>query len=115
VPLAGEGQGGRRRWGTLAEAVQLLAVVPIAVAWIDALAGPDTRHVHVGAVLQQTNDVATPEQQAAARQLYDATAAAIAPYRDWHSAWDAGFRPGGSQSLPSTHWMNQRNVDAGYV
>jgi len=43
------------------------------------------------------------------------TVVAIAPYGDWHKAWDAGFRPGGSQSLPSTHWMNQRNVDAAYV
>ncbi|TMF17071.1 MAG: hypothetical protein E6I35_09450 [Chloroflexi bacterium] len=75
----------------------------------------ETQHVHVGAVLQQTNDVATPEQEAAAKQLYDQTVVAIAPYGDWHKAWDAGFRPGGSQSLPSTHWMNQRNVDAAYV
>jgi len=33
-------------------------------------------------------------------------------YKD---AWAAGYRPGGSQTLPSTHWMNQRYVDAGYV
>ena len=115
VPVAGERPWRRRRWGTLAVAVPLLTVVTISVAWIDALARPDTQHVHVGAVLQQTNDVATPEQEAAAKQLYDQTVVAIAPYGDWHKAWDAGFRPGGSQSLPSTHWMNQRNVDAAYV
>ena len=115
VPLRDESQWRRSRWGALVVAIPLLTVVTISVAWMDALVRPDSQHVHVGAVLQPTNEVATPEQEAAARQLYDATAAAIAPYRDWHRAWDAGFRPGGSQSLPSTHWMNQRNVDAGYV
>src|SRR5207302_2049042 len=79
VPVAGERPWRRRRWGTLAVAVPLLTVVTISVAWIDALARPDTQHVHVGAVLQQTNDVATPEQEAAAKQLYDQTVVAIAP------------------------------------
>jgi len=115
VPVRGEIRWRRSRWATLGVAVPLLTVVTISVAWIDALARPDAQHAHVGAVLQQTNDVATPEQEAAARQLYDQTLTAIAPYRDWHKAWAAGFRPGGSQSLPSTHWMNQRNVERGYV
>ena len=30
-------------------------------------------------------------------------------------AWAAGYRPGGPATMPSTHWMNQRYVDAGYV
>jgi len=37
-----------------------------------------------------------------------------APYRDWHAAWAAGYRPG-PQNTPSTHWMNQPYVDASYV
>jgi hypothetical protein len=65
-------------------------------------------------VLQATNDVATPDQVAAAAQLYSATRAAILPYEDWHKALAAGYRPG--QDLGgASHWMNQRNVDAGYV
>ena len=115
VPVRGERRWRRSRWATLGVAVPLLTFVTISVVWIDALARPDAQHAHSGAVLQQTNDVATPEQEAAAKQLYDQTLTAIAPYRDWHKAWEAGFRPGGSPSLPSTHWMNQRNVERGYV
>jgi hypothetical protein len=103
------------RWSALGVAVPLLTVVTTATVWIDDLARPDAQHAHAGAVLQTTNDVATPEQAAAAQRLYDETLAAIAPYRDWHIAWAAGYRPGGSQTMPSTHWMNQRYVDAGYV
>jgi hypothetical protein len=103
------------RWTGLGVAVPLMTLVVVAAVWIDDLARPDALHVHAGAVLQQTNDVATPEQVAAARQLYDDTAAAIAPYRDWHAAWAAGYRPGGPENMPSTHWMNQRYVDAEYV
>jgi hypothetical protein len=95
--------------------VPLLTLIVVATVWIDDLARPDARHVHAGAVLQQTNDVATPEQVAAAGKLYDETAAAIAPYRDWHAAWAAGYRPGGPQNQPSTHWMNQRYIERGYV
>lgn len=115
VPIQGVRQWRRSRWSALAVAVPALTIVTVATVWIDGLARPDAQHVHAGAILQQTNDVATPEQVAAAQWLYDETAAAIAPYRDWHNAWAAGFRPGGSQAMPSTHWMNQRNVDAGYV
>jgi len=115
VPVRGEQRRRRWRWGTLGVAVPFLTVVSLSVIWIDALARPDAQHAHAGALLQATNDVATPEQVAAAQQLYDATAVAIAPYRDWHAAWAAGYRPGGPQNMPSTHWMNQHNVDAGYV
>jgi hypothetical protein len=117
VPARGEiGRPHRAiRWAGLGAAVPLLTLVTTSVVWIDDLARPDAQHAHAGALLQGTNDVATPEQVAAAQRLYDETLLAIAPYRDWHSAWAAGYRPGGSQSLPSTHWMNQRNVDVGYV
>lgn len=115
IPVRGE--GGRRalRWSAFGVAVPLLTVLVVATVWIDDLARPDALHAHAGAVLQETNDVATPEQVAAAQKLYDETAAAIAPYKDWHRAWAAGFRPGGPANMPSTHWMNQRNVNAGYV
>ncbi len=115
IPVAGDRRWRATRWTGLGVAVPLLTVVTVATVWIDDLARPDAQHAHAGAVLQQTNDVATPEQVAAAQRLYDQTAAAIAPYRDWHAAWAAGYRPGGPQGMPSTHWMNQHNVDAGYV
>jgi hypothetical protein len=115
VPVRGERPWRKTRWTAVAAAIPLLTLVTIATVWIDALARPDAQHSHAGAVLQATNDVATPGQQAAAAKLYAETAAAIAPYRDWRVAWAAGYRPGGSQSMPSTHWMNQRYVDAGYV
>jgi hypothetical protein len=117
VPARGETGRSHRtvRWIALGAAIPLLTIVTTSAVWIDDLARPDGRHVHAGAVLQPTNYVATPEQVAAAQRLYGQTAAAIAPYRDWRNAWVAGYRPGGSQSMPSTHWMNQRYVDAGYV
>jgi hypothetical protein len=115
IPTAGVKQGRASRWAGLGVAVPLLTVMTVATVWIDDLARPDALHAHAGAVLQQTNDVATPEQVAAANKLYDDTAAAIAPYRDWHMAWAAGYRPGGPQGMPSTHWMNQRYIDRGYV
>lgn len=115
VPVRGE-QGHRAvRWSVLGVGVPLLTIVVVATVWIDDLARPNALHAHAGAVLQATNEVATPEQKAAAQQLYDETAAAIAPYRDWHKAWAAGYRPGGPSNMPSTHWMNQRYVQAGYV
>jgi len=79
------------------------------------LARPDAQHAHAGAVLQATDDTSTPQQAAAAAALYADTKAAIQPYTDWHRAWAAGYRPGGPGGMPSTHWMNQRYVDAGYV
>ena len=115
VPVRGERPWRKTRWIALGAAFPALMVVSMATVWIDALARPDERHVHVGALLQETNPIATPEQQAAAQSLFDQTAAAIAPYKDWRRAWADGYRPGGSQTAPSTHWMNQRYVDAGYV
>ena len=115
VPVRGEQRWRRSRWSALGVAVPFLTLLTLSAVWIDSLARPDAQHVHAGAVLQQTNDVATPEQVAAAQKLYDDTVAAIVPYRDWHKAWAAGYRPGGSQTMSSTHWMNQRYVDAGYV
>lgn len=102
-------------WALIAAGLPVLTLLTGTTVWAVDLSRPDAQHVHAGAVLQQTNDVATPEQQAAAAQLYAQTKAAIVPYQDWHRAWAAGYRPGGSQTLPSTHWMNQRFVKAGYV
>ena len=115
VPVRGETSRRKLRWRTLGVAIPVLTVMTVAVVWIDALARPDERHAHAGALLQATNEVATPGQEAAAQKLYDDTSSAIAPYRDWRKAWADGYRPGGSQTMPSTHWMNQRYVDAGYV
>jgi hypothetical protein len=117
VPVRGEiGRPHRTvRWISLAIAMPLLTLVTASTVWIIDLARPDAVHAHAGAILQATNDVATPAQLAAAQQLYDATKAAILPYEDWQKAWAAGYRPGGPANMPSTHWMNQRYVDAGYV
>jgi hypothetical protein len=115
VPVPGERPWRRVRWTAVGAAIPMLTVIAMATVWIDSLARPDAQHAHAGAVLQATNEVPTPAQVAAANQLYAATAAAIEPYRDWRKAWAAGYRPGGSQTMPSTHWMNQRYVDAGYV
>jgi hypothetical protein len=102
-------------WALIAAGLPLLTLLTGTTVWAIDLSRPDPQHVHAGAVLQPTNDVATPEQRAAARQLYEETLVAIQPYEDWHRAWAAGYRPGGSQSLPSTHWMNQDFVKSGYV
>jgi hypothetical protein len=102
------------RWTSLGIAVPLLMLVTTSTVWIIDLARPNAQHTHAGAVLQATNDVATPEQVAAAARLYADTKAAITPYQDWRKAWAAGYRPG-TTNMPSTHWMNQRYVDAGYV
>jgi hypothetical protein len=117
VPVRGEAGRPRRtlRWTSLAIALPALTVITTSTVWIVALARPDAQHAHAGALLQATNEVATPEQAAAAAQLYADTKAAILPYEDWHKAWAAGYRPGGGANLSSTHWMNQANVDAGYV
>lgn len=116
VPVDGERTTARRawRWTALGIAVPVLMVATTASVWIVDLARPDARHSHAGAILQSTNQVATPDQVAAAAMLFAETKAAIAPYQDWHAAWAAGYRPG-PQNMPSTHWMNQRYVDAGYV
>ena len=115
VPVRGARPWRKLRWAAVVAALPVLTVVTVATVWIDALARPDAQHAHAGATLQDTNAVATPQQVAAAERLYDQTAAAIAPYQDWRNAWAAGYRPGGSQTMPSTHWMNQRFIDAGYV
>src|SRR6266851_5674644 len=103
------------RWASLGVAMPLLIVMTGATVWIVDLARPDARHVHAGALLQSTNTFPTPPQVDAANRLYAETKGAIQPYADWHQAFAAGYRPGGSQTLPSTHWMNQKYVDAGYV
>jgi hypothetical protein len=115
VPARGERVTHRSwRWASLGVAVPLLTLIATSTIWIVDLARPDAQHSHAGAVLQATNDVATPEQVAAAAQLYNETKSAILPYEDWRKALAAGYRPG--QTLGgSSHWMNQRYVDAGYV
>jgi hypothetical protein len=117
VPVRGEPgrPHGTIRWISLGVAMPLLTLVTASTVWIVDLARPDARHAHAGAILQATNDVATPDQVAAAQVLYARTKAAILPYQDWHRAWAAGYRPGGPTDMPSTHWMNQAYVNAGYV
>jgi hypothetical protein len=117
VPVRGEPGRPHRtiRWISLGVAMPLLMLVTASTVWIVDLARPDAGHVHAGAILQATNDVATPDQVAAAQELYATTKAAILPYQDWHRAWAAGYRPGGPTDMPSTHWMNQAYVNAGYV
>jgi hypothetical protein len=116
VPVRGYGRPRDRAysWALVASGLPLLTLVTGAAIWGIGLATPDARHVHAGALLQATNSVATPEQAAAAAQLYAETKAATLPYQDWHQAWAAGYRPG-STSMPSTHWMNNAYVKAGYV
>jgi hypothetical protein len=117
VPVRGESRPRDRAWywAGLAAGLPLLTVLSGATIWVIDLAHPDAQHAHAGAVLQATNQVATPEQVAAATALYAETKAAILPYEDWHKAWAAGYRPGGPGNLPTTHWMNQAYVKAGYV
>ena len=116
VPVRGE-RAVHPTWrhAAIGVAMPLLVVFTGATVWIVDLARPDARHVHAGALLQATNTFPTPAQVDAANRLYAETKAAIAPYEDWRRALAAGYRPGGSTSLPSTHWMNQGYVDAGYV
>ena len=117
VPVRGESRRAHRalRWSLLGAGLPILMVLVTSVVWIEDLAHPDATHSHAGALLQVTNLVPTAQQQAAATELYDETAAAIAPYRDSHNAWLAGYRPNGSTALPSTHWINDAYVKAGYV
>jgi hypothetical protein len=117
VPVRGEKRPSfrRTRWAALGVAMPVLLITTSASLWIVDLVRPDPRHVHAGALLQATNPVATQEQWDAANALYRETKLAIAPYVDWRKAWAAGYRPGGPDNMPSTHWMNQRYVDAGYV
>lgn len=117
VPVRGEARPRDRGWywAVLGTGLPLLTLLSGTTVWAVDLAHPDAQHAHAGAVLQATNAVATPAQVAAADQLYSVTQAAILPYTDWHKAWAAGYRPGGSQAQPSTHWMNQAYVKAGYV
>jgi len=102
-------------WALIAAGLPVLTLLSGTTVWAIDLSRPDAQNAHAGAVLQATNDVATPEQKASAAQLYAQTKAAIQPYEDWRRAWAAGYRPGGSQTLPSTHWINQDFVTAGYV
>jgi hypothetical protein len=115
VPVRGELRRRAWRWASLAAALPLLTLITASTVWIVDLARPDAQHAHAGAVLQETNEVATPEQAAAAARLYAETKAAILPYQDTRKALADGYRPGGPSNMPSTHWMNQAYVDAGYV
>lgn len=117
VPAPGESGRPRRalRWTSFGIGLPLLTLITISTVWIVDLARPDARHIHAGALLQATNEVATREQVVAAAQLYAETKAALLPYEDWHKAWAAGYRPEGPANMPSQHWSNQAYVDAGYV
>ena len=116
VPVRGELGSRMWRWVSLGVALPLLTMVTASTVWIVDLARPaDAQHAHAGALLQATNEVATPEQEAAAAELYAETKAAILPYRDSRKAFADGYRPGGPSNMPSSHWMNQAYVDAGYV
>ena len=117
VPVRGESRPRDRAayWAILAAGLPLLTMGSGSTMWIVDLASPDAQHRHVGAVLQVTNEVPTPSQTAAAARLFAETKAAILPYEDWHKAWAAGYRPGGPANMPSTHWMNDAYVKAGYV
>lgn len=117
VPVPGERPMRDRPWywALLATGLPALIVLSGGTVWIEALAHPDARHVHAGAVLQSTNQVPSAAQQEAATNLYEQTAAHIAPYMDWHAAWAAGYRPSGSTSMPSTHWFNAAYANDRYV
>ncbi len=115
------------RYWRLASAGLLISTVLAYLVYVGiGFEGPDqvglaTKLVEVTSLglalvpIRATNTVATPAQVDAANRLYAATKTAILPYEDWQQAWAAGYRPGGSTTLPSSHWMNQRYVDAGYV
>src|SRR5690242_3403690 len=117
IPVRGESGRTPRavRWSVLGAALPALMVIVTSVVWISDLAHPNAAHVHAGALLQKTNLVPTPQQQAAATALYDETVSAIEPYKDSRNAWDAGYRPNGSTAMPSTHWINNDYVSRGYV
>jgi hypothetical protein len=117
VPVQGEKGKPRRglRWATLGLALPLLTVTTTSTVWLVDLVRPDARHVHAGALLQATNARPTQAQWDAANRLYAETKAAILPYQDSRKALAAGFRPEGPTNMPSSHWMNQAYVDAGYV
>jgi hypothetical protein len=117
VPVPGERPRRDRSsyWALLAAGLPVLTVLSGTAVWVTDLAHPNARHVHAGAVLQSTNANPSRDQQAAATLLYEETVAAIRSYQDWRRAWAAGYRPNGSATMPSTHWMNQGYVDAGYV
>jgi hypothetical protein len=117
VPAFGERKSSRRalRWTALGVALPMLTVMTASTAWVVSFARPDARHVHAGALLQATNALPTQEQWDAANRLYAETKAGILPFQDSRKALAAGYRPGGPSNMPSTHWMNQAYVDAGYV
>src|SRR5882762_513201 len=96
VPAQGELPRRTWRWASLAVALPVLTLLTASTVWIVDLARPaDAQHAHAGALLQATNEVATPEQEAAAAQLYAETKAAILEYQDPKVAYAAGYRPGG--------------------
>lgn len=107
VPVPGEAGPSHAalRWAAVGAGVPALTVLTGLGAWAADLAHPAAGHHHVGAVVQATAAVATPEQQEQANRLLADTTAAIEPYRDWRTAWAAGYRPTGP-SRGAVHWMN---------
>jgi len=92
------------RWAAVAAAVPALTMLTGLTVWGADLLRPAAGH-HAGAVVQATASVPTPEQRAQADRLFEETAAAIAPYRDWRVAWAAGYRPAGP-TAGAVHWLN---------
>jgi hypothetical protein len=82
----------------------LTMLTGLSVWGVDVLR-PGAGHHHAGASVQATNPFPTQRQQAQADRLFSETSAAIAPYRDWHAAWAAGYRPG-APLTGAVHWMN---------
>ena len=111
VPTPGEAEPSRRaaRWAASAAVLPALVLVTGGSLWGVDLARPDRRHQHAGAVLQDANPVATPEQQAAAQRLWEETREAIAPYTDPRAARSAGYRPSGEEAGGVAHWGNDAN------
>jgi hypothetical protein len=105
----------RARWTVLAAGVPALILTSGVSVWAVDLARPDARHQHVGALLQSSNRVPTPEQQAAARRLWEATRDGIAPYADWRAAWVAGYRPSGEDGQKTVHWTNDAYDKQAYI
>lgn len=108
VPVAHEPRPWHRgrRWAAVAIGMPALTLATGVTVWAVDLLRPAAGHQHVGAVVQTTVTTVTPEQQEAANRLLADTTAAIAPYRDWHAAWTAGYRPGAGAD-PAVHWMNK--------
>jgi hypothetical protein len=105
----------RARWTLVAAGVPALVVIVGASVWVVDIARPDARHQHVGALLQSSNRVATPEQQAAAQRLWEDTRNSIAPYQDSRAAWAAGYRPSLEDGQKTVHWTNDAYDREAYI